>query len=65
MRENEAAEKPNEQWVQAWNAQHQEWLEEALAWNAIVHREISTQRSTEMVHRLVKQYELLKLQSTV
>lgn len=55
--ENEAAENPDDEWVQAWNAQHQEWLEGRMEAISIAK---SAQSGEEI--DLVKQYELLKLQ---
>ncbi|AGZ17545.1 hypothetical protein X824_gp071 [Escherichia phage 4MG] len=55
--ENEAAENPDDEWVQAWNAQHQEWLEERMESISIA----KAANSGEEID-LVKQYELLKLQ---
>lgn len=55
--ENEAAENPDDEWVQAWNAQHQEWLEERMESISIA----KSAHSGEEID-LVKQYELLKLQ---
>ena len=55
--ENEAAENPDDDWVQAWNASHQEWLEERMDSISIA----KAANSGEELD-LVKQYELLKLQ---
>lgn len=55
--ENEAAENPDDEWVQAWNAQHQEWLENRMEAISIA----KSANSGEEID-LVKQYELLKLQ---
>lgn len=55
--ENEAAENPDDEWVQAWNASHQEWLEERMDSISIA----KAANSGEELD-LVKQYELLKLQ---
>lgn len=55
--QNEAAENPDDEWVQAWNAQHQEWLEERMESISIA----KSANSGEKID-LVKQYELLKLQ---
>ena len=55
--ENEAAENPDDEWVQAWNTQHQEWLEERMESISIA----KSAHSGEEID-LVKQYELLKLQ---
>lgn len=55
--ENGAAENPDDEWVQAWNTQHQEWLEERMESISIA----KSAHSGEEID-LVKQYELLKLQ---
>lgn len=55
--QNEAAENPDDEWVQAWNAQHQEWLEERMESISIA----KFAHSGDKID-LVKQYELLKLQ---
>lgn len=55
--ENDAAENPDDEWLQAWNIQQQERLEEKM--EAIVIAK-SAQAGEEL--DLLKQYELLKLQ---
>lgn len=55
--ENAAAENPDDEWLQAWNTENQEWLEERMESISIAK---SAKDSAEL--DLVKQYELLKLQ---
>lgn len=55
--ENEAAENPDDDWLQAWNAENQAWLEERMEVISIAK---SANNGEEL--DLVKQYELLKLQ---
>lgn len=57
--ENDAAENPDDEWIQAWNESHQEWLEERMEAITIAK---AANKGEEI--DLVKQYELLKLQQT-
>lgn len=55
--ENEAAENPDDEWLQRWNDDNQEWLSEKMESISIAK---AAQAGEEL--DLVKQYELIKLQ---